>query len=118
MDKNMKDALMVGGIMSVSTVIVTGVLYLVKTKKKSKKKLKESMAILEESLENKNWWLTKECQTRSRLIIDWVSEKRKESRTEDKKLEEALETIKQEHWMTKKYQCAFRVVYDWAKIRL
>ena len=68
------------------------------------------MEILGASLENKGWWLSKECQTRSQEIIGWV---RKEAK-EEEEIEKALEVIKEKHWMTKDYQTAFKTIYDWA----
>jgi len=76
--------------------------------------LKEDMEILGASLENKGWWLTKECQTRSLEIIELA---RKEAKGNEE-IEKALEVIKQKHWMTKDYQSAFRVIYDWAKTKI
>ena len=111
---NNKELLTICGVgVAAVTTIVTGGIYLVKTKDKKKKngRLKEDMEILGASLENKNWWLTKECQTRSQEIIKWVE---KEAKTETE-IKEALEVIKEKHWMTKDYQTAFRVIYDWAK---
>lgn len=94
------------------TTIVTGGIYLVKTKNKKKKngRLKEDMEILGASLENKGWWLSKECQTRSQEIIKWVEKEAKEE-----EILGALKVIKEKHWMTKDYQTAFKTVYDWAK---
>jgi len=104
------------GTVAAVTTIVTGGIYLVKTKDKKKKngRLKEDMEILGASLENKGWWLSKECQTRSQEIIKWVE---KEAKGEEE-VEKALEVIKEKHWMTKDYQNAFKTIYDWAKTKI
>ena len=109
---NNKDLLTICGIgVAAVTTIVTGTIYLIKTKnkKKNKRRLKEDMEILGASLENKNWWLTKECQTRSQEIIKWV-----ESQAKEEEIKKALEVIKNKHWMTKDYQNAFKTIYEWA----
>ena len=110
---NNKDYLMITGIVvGVTAAITTGTVYLVKTrdKKKQGERLKEDMEILGASLEEKGWWLTKECQTRSLEIIKWVEKEAKEE-----EIKKALEVIKEKHWMTKDYQTAFKTIYDWAK---
>lgn len=114
---NNKELLTICGIgVAAVTTIVTGGIYLVKTKdkKKNKRRLKEDMEILTASLENKGWWLTKECQTRSNELIGWVGKEAKN----DEEIEKALKVIKEKHWMTKDYQTAFRVIYDWAKQKI
>lgn len=98
------------GVAAVTTIVTWGI-YRVKTK--DKKRLKEDMEILGASLENKNWWLTKECQTRSQEIIKWVEKEAKEE-----EIKKALEVIKEKHWMTKDYQAAFKMIYDWAKTKI
>ena len=111
---NNKELLTICGIgVAAVTTIVTGGIYLVKTKDKKKKngRLKEDMEILGVSLENKGWWLSKECQARSAEIIKWVE---KEAKGEEE-VEKALKVIKEKHWMTKDYQNAFKTIYDWAK---
>ena len=113
---NNKELLTICGVgVAAVTTIVTGGIYLVKTKDKKKKngRLKEDMEILGASLENKNWWLTKECQTRSIEIIQWVKGQAKEE-----EIKKALEVIKEKHWMTKDYQTAFKTIYDWAKSKI
>lgn len=113
---NNKELLTICGIgVAAVTTIATGTIYLVKTKdkKKNKRRLKEDMEILGASLENKNWWLTKECQTRSQEIIGWVGKEAKEE-----EIKKALEVIKEKHWMTKDYQTAFKTIYDWAKQKI
>ena len=110
---NNKELLTICGIsVAAVTTIATGTIYLVKTKKnrKNKRRLQEDLEILGASLENKNWWLTKECQTRSIEIIKWVEREAKEE-----EIKKALEVIKEKHWMTKDYQTAFKTIYDWAK---
>ena len=114
---NNKDYLMITGIVvGITAAITTGTVYLVKTRDKKKHvgRLKEDMEILGASLENKGWWLTKECQTRSLEIIELA---RKEAKG-DEEIEKALEIIKQKHWMTKDYQAAFKTIYDWAKTKI
>ena len=114
---NNKDLWVIGGVsVAAVTTIVTGALYLVKVKDKKKQegRLKEDMEILGASLENKGWWLTKECQTRSLEIIELA---RKEAKGNEE-IEKALEIIKQKHWMTKDYQEAFKTIYDWAKTKI
>jgi hypothetical protein len=114
---NNKDLWVIGGVgVAAVTTIVTGALYLVKVKDKKKHggRLKEDMEILGASLENKGWWLTKECQTRSLEIIELA---RKEAKGNEE-VEKALEIIKQKHWMTKDYQAAFKTIYDWAKTKI
>ena len=111
---NNKELLTICGVgVAAVTTIVTGGIYLVKTKDKKKKngRLKEDMEILGASLEEKGWWLTKECQARSTEIIGWVE---KEAKGEEE-IKEALRIIKEKHWMTKDYQTAFKTIYDWAK---
>jgi len=113
---NNKNLWLIGGVgVAAVTTIVTGGIYLVKTKDKKKKngRLKENVEILAASLENKNWWLTKECQTRSQEIIKWVEKEAKEE-----EIKKALEVIKEKHWMTKDYQNAFKTIYDWAKTKI
>ena len=113
---NNKELLTICGVgVAAVTTIVTGGIYLVKTKdkKKNKRRLKEDMEILTASLENKGWWLTKECQTRSSELIKWVEKEAKEE-----EIKKALEVIKEKHWMTKDYQTSFRVIYDWAKQKI
>jgi hypothetical protein len=109
---NNKDLWVIGGVgVAAVTTIVTGALYLVKVRDKKKQggRLKEDMEILGASLENKGWWLTKECQTRSHEIIKWV-----ESQAKEEEIKKALEVIKNKHWMTKDYQNAFKTIYEWA----
>ena len=111
---NNKELLTICGVgIAAVTTIATGTIYLVKTKsnRKNKRRLQEDLEILGASLENKNWWLTKECQTRSIEIIKWVE---KEANKEEE-IKKALEVIKEKHWMTKDYQTAFKTIYDWAK---
>ena len=111
---NNKELWMIGvGSVTAITTIVTGAIYLVKTRNK-KNRLKEGVAILEASRENKSWWLTKECQGCAKEIIFWV----KGNQEASTKLKEELETIKTKHWMTKDYQTAFWKVYDYAKERI
>ena len=100
------------GTVAAVTTIATGGIYLVKMKNKKRqgRRLKEDMEILGASLEEKGWWLTKECQTRSIEIIQWVKGQAKEE-----EIKKALEVIKEKHWMTKDYQTAFKTIYDWAK---
>ena len=114
---NNKELLTICGVgVAAVTTIVTGGIYLVKTKdkKKNKRRLKEDMEILTASLENKGWWLTKECQTRSNELIGWVGKEAKN----DEEIEKALKVIKEKHWMTKDYQTAFKTIYDWAKQKI
>ena len=101
----------VGTAAAVTTIVTWGI-YRVKTRDKKKKngRLKEDMEILGASLEEKGWWLTKECQTRSLEIIKWVEKEAKEE-----EIKKALEVIKEKHWITKDYQTAFKTIYDWAK---
>lgn len=112
---NNKDLFMIGsvGIVAITTVVT----YLVKKKQKRsvRGRLMEDMEILGASLEDKNWWLTKECQVRSKEIINWVESQAKD---EDEEIKNALKVIKEKHWMTKNYQTAFRILYDWAKIKI
>lgn len=113
---NNKNLWLISGVgVAAVTTIVTGGIYLVKTKDKKKKngRLKEDMEILGASLEEKGWWLTKECQARSAEIIKWVEKEAKEE-----EIKKALEVIKEKHWMTKDYQTSFRVIYDWAKQKI
>ena len=113
---NNKELLTICGVgVAAVTTIVTGGIYLVKMKNKKRqgRRLKEDMEILGASLEEKGWWLTKECQTRSIEIIQWVKGQAKEE-----EIKEALEVIKEKHWMTKDYQNAFKTIYDWAKTKI
>ena len=110
-----KELWLIGGVSAgVITAVTAGTLYIIKkrNKKKKEERLNEDLEILEASLENKNWWLTKECQTRSKEIIVWVKEEAK-----NEEIEEALEVIKKKHWMTNDYRNAFRTIYDWAKTK-
>lgn len=104
---NNKDlGIMVGTSVAFVTTAVTGIIYLVKTKKKKnvKTKLKENLEIV-----GREHWMSKKSQKARLEIYEWV----KAAKIQNNEIEAALRVIEKEHWMSKNYQTSFRAITDY-----